>query len=372
MRILYYHQEHQTPMYLWQRVHFIDELARHGIEIDLINPLRYDTLELANQAVLETLRTTPYDLFMTPHNEELLYIDTIQSIKKVGIPTLLICFDNLLVPLTHRNVAKYFDLVWLTASENREMFTKWGAKSIMLPYGANPYTFTYQAQPEVLRAAFVGSPYGSRVNMINALLTMDVPVSLYANIHATNAGNGKANDTHSVPRQIDYLSTTLDYLTYPIGRKLLWAAAIQRLSPAARLMVGHPLLECHAPVPQQEMESFYASYGLSLSSTTARNTGILSTPVYVINLRAFEIPMCGGIQFCHYNPELANYFEENREILFFRSDDEMAEKARFYLSEDRTSARQTIRLAARRRAESEHTWYHRFGKAFDALGIPYP
>lgn len=370
MKILYYHQEYQTPMYLWQRVHIMDELARHGIEIDLINPLHYETLDLANQAVIKTLSATSYDLFMTPHNEELLHLDTLRDIRKAGVPTMLICFDNLLVPLMHRNVAKYFDLVWLTAAENREMFTKWGAKSIVLPCGANPHTFTYRPQPEVLRAAFVGTPYGSRVNMLNDLLVKSIPVSLYANVHAAKTEHGKA--ANSSPHLVDYFSTALEFLTYPIGRKLLLAAAEQRLNPAAQLMADHPLLERHEPVPQQEMASIYASYGLSLNSAAARNTGVLKHPVYVVNLRAFEIPMCGGIQFCHYNPELANYFEEDREILFFRSDDEMAEKARFYLSEDHASARQAIRLAARRRAESEHTWYHRFGKAFDALGIPYP
>ena len=370
MKILYYHKEYQTPMYLWQRVHIIDELAHHGIQVEMLNPLDYETLEQANETLLKEAATAQYDLFMTPHNEEELFLDTLQQIKHLGIPTMLICFDNLVAPYLHRNIAAQFDLVWLTAPENREMFTRWGAKTIMLPYAANPYAFSFQPQPEILRAAFIGTPYGSRVNMINCLLEQNVPVTLYGN---TGKGNGGAdNGSDGFSNLNSYVSVIKEYVTFPTGRKLMLAAAMQRMNPAASLLTDSTALESKDPVLPQELPTLYAAYALSLSSSTARNTGILKHPVHIVNLRAFEIPMCGGIQICRYNPELSNYFEDDKEILFYHSNEEMTDKAKFYLAPEREAQRKAIRQAARKRAEGEHTWYHRFSKAFEALDLRHP
>lgn len=49
----------------------------------------------------------------------------------------------------------------------------------------------------------------------------------------------------------------------------------------------------------------------------------------------------------------------------------MLEKACFYLSPRQASLRQKMKLAARRRAENEHTWFCRFQKVFDNLGLKY-
>ena len=49
--------------------------------------------------------------------------------------------------------------------------------------------------------------------------------------------------------------------------------------------------------------------------------------------------------------------------------EEMLEKARFYLAPEQERLRQKIRLAARKRAEQEHTWFNRFQKAFETIGL---
>ena len=115
----------------------------------------------------------------------------------------------------------------------------------------------------------------------------------------------------------------------------------------------------------------YSSHALSLSISCARNTGVLKNPIDIVHLRNFEIPMCGGIQFCKYFPELAEQFDEDKEIIFYRSTDEMIEKARYYLKQSNQSILCQIGDNARRRAENDHTWFRRFSMAFDFLGIEY-
>ena len=81
--------------------------------------------------------------------------------------------------------------------------------------------------------------------------------------------------------------------------------------------------------------------------------------------------MSGGIELCKYNEELARYFESGKEIVFYSDNNELVEKARYYTTKAKESEIFAIKAAARKRAEHEHTWWCRFTKAFEVLGLPY-
>ena len=358
MNIIYYSMANDTPMYTWQQYNFIDELSRHGISVTVFNPLLYENFDDANNELIKQLKKHSYDLFMTSHNEKILYMDTIEKLHSIGIPMLLICFDNLLIPFEHQKVAKEFDVVWLTSKENKNMFDKWGAKTIFLPYAANPYFYRTSNVEEINRVVFLGTPYGSRANTINFLLDNDIPVSLFGK-------TTEASNFHSYTK--GFIKTVYDDIRFPIGRKLLEAAAKQKLMNDTRIITESTNLIVEGFA--EEIDAIYSKYALSLSSTSARNTGILRHPVPVVNLRSFEIPMSGGIQFCQFNEELSGYFENKKEIIYYESNEEMVEKAKFYLSEDNKNIRIKIRENARKRAENEHTWYCRFKRVFSNLGI---
>lgn len=359
MKIMYYHLQKNTPMFWWQKDHIVDEMNHSDISVEMFNPLDFSSIEEANYKLLDAMKYGNYDLFMTCHNENLLYIYTLEQIKKIGLPTLLICFDNLLVPYEHKNICSYFDLVWLTSKENSEMFQKWGAKTIFMPYAANPYFFVPQEEEEILRVAFVGTPYGSRANTINQLINNDIFVTVFGKMFSNS------NQQHIITNGLAY--TIKKNLCFSVGRKLLLAAVKQRISDEAVINFESQYIQKGEYV--EKLSSVYSKYALSLSSTTARNTGILKSPVPVVNLRSFEIPMCGGIQFCRYNKELSEYFEDGKEIVFYKDEGDMIEKANFYLSSVHASERLNIRQAARLRAENEHTWSNRFRKVFEQLNI---
>lgn len=359
MKILYYFEQLNTPMFLWQNDHIVNELKQHSIDVEIFNPLHYETIEEANKKLITCVTKGHYDLFMTCHAENLLFIETIKNIKRLGIPTLLICFDNLLIPYEHKNVCKYYDLVWLTSHENQELFIKWGARTIFLPYAANPFFYQYRQHKEVESVCFIGTPYGSRANIINTLIHAGISVSLY----------GKQVTSEKIKHGATkgYLYTIATDLKFPIGRKLLFAAAKQRISKQAVLDVKAPFV--HYKGFAECMSDVYSTYAIALATTTARNTGILKAPVPVVNLRSFEIPMSGGIQFCQYNEELSHYFKNEKEIVFYQNDEEMIEKARFYLTPKAEKLRCEIRKNARLRAENEHTWMCRFSEIFKELKI---
>ena len=115
----------------------------------------------------------------------------------------------------------------------------------------------------------------------------------------------------------------------------------------------------------------YAKYALALSGTSVRNTDILDNNVPFINLRSFEIPAAYGLQICRYNSELAEYFEEDKEIIFYHNDQELREKVNFYLHPSRESLIMDMKKASRDRLLKEHTWHERFKIVFKKMGLKF-
>ena len=126
-------------------------MACHGVDIEIFSPLDYENVEVANAELIAKIKEIDYDMFMTCLNEEHLYYETLEQIKKYGIPTVLFCPDNLVAPFNHRHIANRFDLVWLTSIETEYLFKQWGCNTIFLPYAANPHFLTPTHSSEEIR-----------------------------------------------------------------------------------------------------------------------------------------------------------------------------------------------------------------------------
>jgi spore maturation protein CgeB len=77
--------------------------------------------------------------------------------------------------------------------------------------------------------------------------------------------------------------------------------------------------------------------------------------------------MSGGLQFTSYNEEIASYFDEDKEIVLYHNKEEMIDKAKFYLDPKHEKLVNTMKIAARKRAERDHTWTKRFDHIFRVL-----
>ena len=363
MRILYYFPNYDTPMFQWQKKHIFDEMSTHGCFFDIISPFEFKSIDEANEAIVKRIKTIDYRIFMSSYSTDYLYLDTLEKIKSHGVKTLCFCPDNLTVPFNQKNIARYYDLVWLTSKETEYLFRRWGAKTIFLPYAANPNLFkTKEIRDDIERLAFIGTPHGSRVEQINMFLQHNIPMTLYS--RKTDTSNVQFRAT---PK--DYLKSICNYIKYPIGRKLLQGTILDKLGRHA-ITLTDPNLEIKNPVSLDELGEINSLYSLVLSFTEANSTGVLKKPVDIVNLRNFEIPMSGGIQFCRYTDEIASYFEPGKEIILYTDRNDAIDKAKYYLSESQRDLRISIRRAARARAEAEHTRYHRFKKIFKELNIP--
>jgi len=85
------------------------------------------------------------------------------------------------------------------------------------------------------------------------------------------------------------------------------------------------------------------------------------------NCRLFEVAGSGGFQICDRKEEIANYFEENKEIVCFDTIDELIEKIEYYLKHQDEA--EIIANNAHKRALNEHTYEHRINTIFDIISF---
>lgn len=368
MKVLYFYPEYSTPMFSWQRIHIFDELEKHGVSIEAFNPLSFSSVEEANAIFIKKLQSNKYDLLLSSVcYEGMIFPEVLSAAHSIGLPSLCIRWDNLTVPYYDEKQAKDFDLVWLTAHETENLYSKWGARFITQPYAANPFAFKYLQKEINRKVCFIGTPYGSRSLMINQLTSNQVPVVAFY-------GGGKKS-SEMVDVKYDMVTPSqkkilFDRLRYKEGRKIMWGML------ANKFFKGQPIkenecLERRSAVQPIELSDYYSEYALSLASTSTNHTDSLKRPLPIINLRNFEIPMSGGVEICKYNSELAGYFEEGKEILFYKSNDELVDKARYYTMKAKDNELIALKHAARKRAEADHTWWKRFSVVFDTIGLRY-
>lgn len=371
MKILYYFRELKTPMYWWQRIHWIDELERNGHVVHTINPLDYDSVdEACNRLICHLQSHSDYNLFLTCVDQDWIKKETIDEIRRMGFPTCLICWDNLELPYKHREIAPAFDIVWLTSNETYNLFEQWGCRKILfMPYAGNPYMFKPISSGKIIdRVGFIGTPYGSRTNILNELIEAEIPCSVYSDSLFSSGYNSSLGKKKDVMIQ-DLFVKFSRYLRFPIGRQVLLSTIINRFKPQQSLNTHSPYIQTERSVSDEMMQKLYSEFAISLNISELRDTYVLKRPIPKIHLRAFEIPMCGGLQLTSFNSEIAEYFEEGKEIVLYRSKDEMIDKARFYLNEKNEALIKQIKYSARLRAEHDHTWMRRFGKLFNEIGL---
>jgi glycosyltransferase involved in cell wall biosynthesis len=77
------------------------------------------------------------------------------------------------------------------------------------------------------------------------------------------------------------------------------------------------------------------------------------SPPSILSLQAFSIPSTGACMLTDWVEELEDAYDPDREVISFRSTDELVEKARRY-STDREAARR-VAAAGRRRCEADHS-----------------
>ncbi len=341
----------------WIEFSIQDELIHDGAEIFNFYYNDYINLVEANLELIKLCKQKHFDLFISSSDSEIIFKETIIEIKRITY-SLLLCMDNLHAPFMHKNIASSFDLVWLTSFENKNLFIKWGCKNIIVqPFACNPNRYFPKQKKEVNAINFIGSPYGTRKSIINKFTNAAMDFHLY---------NGKAGynteqklSSHSL---INKVRSFKNHSDFNVGRKLILSKIINKFSKHSDLNFNTNL-KIYPSTSFEKMSEIFSNYKISLNIIELRNTAILKNPILKLHLRTFDIPMSGGLMLCRNSEELQNYFEDEKEMIAYDSYEEMIDKAKFYINCNK-SVTDSIKMEARKRSLSDHTWKKRFDPIF--------
>ncbi|MEA2014522.1 MAG: glycosyltransferase, partial [Thermodesulfobacteriota bacterium] len=267
--------------------------------------------ELVNQ-VETRIQNDSTDVIFTYLSGELISSEAMRKLSTFGIPMINLALNDKEAfigkikngqAMGSRDICRYFDLCWTSTEDALKKYCVEGALPIYLPEGANPEIHKPYNIEKSIDVSFVGQCYVNRPAIIQALKDHG--------IHAEAFGYG-----------------------WPNG-----------------------------PLSTDDMVRMYSKSKINLGF--AGVAGHQDT--FCLKGRDFEIPMSGGLYLTEHSPELERVFEIGKEILTYKTLDELVKKIQYLL--DHPDEAEAIRKAGHRRAVSEHTWEMRFEKIFMLMGL---
>ncbi len=121
-----------------------------------------------------------------------------------------------------------------------------------------------------------------------------------------------------------------------------WSIIFRHASPPPRL---HKELNYY-----EELPAFYPCSDINFNCTSKQMKG-------AVNQRVFDVPATGAFVLTDWREQMDILFEPDREIVCYRTSEEIPDLIRRYLENPRERIR--VIQAARRRVLAEHTWEHR-------------
>lgn len=320
---------------------------------------------LFSEKLLENFRALnaqkPFDLFFAYLMDGMVDPLAIDEIRKTGVPTCNFSCNN-----THQfenvdELSPHFDYSLHTEKNVREKFLAVGGNPIWWPMAANPkYYFPIAAQRDI-PVSFVGENYANRAKYIYHLLRNGIDV------HAFGPGwkRGSTSLWRSLAKRTKYL--VLASLALSTARQASASARLAEHDFRRNLSVRFPL-NTHGPIPDSDFVALYSRSSMSLGFLEVYAGHDPSTPLSQhLHLREFEAPMSGALYCTGYMDELAEMFEPDKEVLVYRNEHELLDKARYYLANPGQG--EIIRRAGRKRALQSHTYQQRFVELFTFLGL---
>lgn len=312
-------------------------------------------------AILAENRRKQIDLFFCYAMEGMLEGSALDEIRAHGILTCNFSCNN-----THQfhlaaALAPHFDVNLFAEKAAGVKFREIGAKALWWPMASNPKYFRPMPVETDLDLSFVGASYGTRTRAIRLLL---------------NAGV----DAHAFGPAWRYGARTAGRSW--IKRELLLVKAIGAPGPTAKAQASALLAEhderralgkafpqnVHDPVSDDELVRLYSRSRVSLGVLEVYEGNEPWGPLRRhLHLREFEAPMSGAVYLTGHTEELEEFFEPDREVATYRSEEELIEKAKRLVREPGEA--DAIRKAGRKRALADHTYHRRFGQLFEALGL---
>lgn len=275
----------------------------------------------AGSALLE--EGGPFDLTIGLFYDSCLADRLVEALRKHGGRLINYPLNLLDQPAHFTRCLELFDETWCA---EEEALPSLGSKGRYVPMASDPWIFRPVGVPREPRLLFVGSAYGARREML--------------------------------ARCSEVLETTV------AGARFDAVSALRGLARTMvrerRLPSRHALFRGQPPIGDEAYVRLAATHGVSagFADVVREGTGEL---LHKVRLREYDATMTGLCHLAFRLPELERHFEDGKEILLYRSQDELppllARIARGSIDW------RAIGAAARKRSVRDHTWTRRFSAA---------
>jgi len=315
------------------------------------------------EKLLEQIRAShekkPIDVFFSYFYGAHCRPEVIRQVSDMGICTVnWYCNASYQFHLV-KEIAPAYDYCLVPEKFRLDDYRAVGANPLYVQEAANPNIYKPYDLEREYDVTFVGQKYGNREEYLNDICKAGVRVNVW--------GPGWKPAGKQGP-QASFLKKTARTLK---GGRLLDAAKRRiRNIFGSRKQESDSRLPPEAlggPLSDEEMIKMYSRSRISLGFSACGETHKTDNPILQVRLRDFEAPMSGAFYMVEYMHELEEFFDIGKEIVCYHDGNDLAEKAKYYLSHE--SEREKIRQAGYRRAVNEHTWQKRFSEAFKKMGI---
>ncbi len=287
----------------------------------------------------------------------------IEEIRALGIPTVNFYCNGAHQFHLVEEIAPAYDLCWVPELIALPDYRRVGANPLHLGMAADPASC--QPMPTVERdipVTFVGSLYADRAEWCAAIMQRGIPLRVFSGAADVGVGGGRSNAPlvrGSLLRELthDWRWHGPRYVARRVRRMVARRRALHRLRPVI-----------HAGPRNAAMWELFARSVIALNFSNVYDGGNPGGGLKAhVRLRDFELPMCRALSFPQYSDELPLYFDTEREVVAWRTLEELVDKIRFYTRH--SVAADAVRAAGHRRAQADHTWERRFSTLFQTLGV---
>jgi hypothetical protein len=328
-------------------------------------------------------RQRPLDLFLSYFYNSHFEPSGFREIARLGIPTVNFYCNSIYQFDLVSAIASAVDFSWHAEKNARTLYLSVNATPIWVQMAADPKVYRPVDTPSKTPAAcFVGQRYADRDRWMAALVRAQVPLVIYGpgwspNFAAKINGNSSAPESHyylgrkSFPPQTlhSYLQVTAQNfrtLGALSGMARLWQQSQYRRETQNLSPLLAPFAK--GSVPFEEICRIFSSHEVILNFSNVWADGRPgSSLIPHVRLRDFEAPMCRTCYLTGYTEEITEFYEPEKEIVTYRTREELVDKSRYYLAHPEEA--ESVREAGYRRALCDHTWVQRFKQLFAAIGI---
>jgi spore maturation protein CgeB len=318
-----------------------------------------------NQRLLDAFRAAGrVDLFFGYFYSSVAYPETIKLIRQSGVPTVNFSCNNVHQFELVRDIAPAFDLCVVPEQAAQADFVKVGARPVRIQLAANPRFYHPLPVPRSYDVTFVGQRYADRAELLQHLQANGVAVRAW--------GAGWQTQKRLDLAQLKAALALIEDERFDGIRRLFWRRFNRsRAAPTGLTSAPPDNLDTSAfggpRLLQRELVAMFSRSRLSLGFATAGDSHRSARRLTHLRLREFEAPMSGALYLTEHQEELAEYFTPGAEVLTYTNQDDLLQKARYYLAHQEEAER--VRRAGFERARREHTWQHRFAQLFATLGL---